>query len=301
MGERTPPKLLMSKEEADKRLQTQIEVGLQLHDRLINSEDELDIAIMEANNWSDYNTDLLESLFDSSAIKNRYMRFNYHRLSEDQIDVCRLTGYYVPDLDDEVKEYRKSLARSINNLTGICERLELYGESSDISQHEAINKEVVEIASDAISHEIFIVHGHDEEAKEKVARYVEKLDIEATILHEQPNRGQTIIEKFETHAREAGYAIVLLTPDDIGAARDKANDLKPRARQNVILELGYFMGKLGRNRVCVLYRGNVELPSDMHGIVYVSMNNPAEWQLRLAQEMKQAELPIDLNKLVQDK
>ena len=144
---------------------------------------------------------------------------------------------------------------------------------------------------------MFIVHGHDNEAKVTVARFVENLGIKATILDEQASKGQTIITKFEDNADEAGFAIVLLTPDDVGASNNQRNNLKPRARQNVVLELGYFMAKLGRERVCPLLKDEVEKPSDIDGLVYVPMNNPNEWQLQLAKEMKQAGLPIDLNKL----
>lgn len=144
--------------------------------------------------------------------------------------------------------------------------------------------------------EVFIVHGHDEAAKHAVARFVEKFDIEPIILDEQANKGQTIIDKFEEHAGEAGFAIVLLTPDDVGRSKDETND-KYRARQNVILELGYFLCGLGRERVCVLYKEGVELPSDIHGILYVLMGDSDGWQLKLGQEMQAAGLPVDLNKL----
>lgn len=290
MQERRLPKLVVSEEESNRRIQAQIEVGQQLHDRRINSEDELDIAIMEANNWSDYNADLLESIFDSSATEDRYMSFDYHRLSDDQIDVYRLTGYYIPDLNDEVKEYRESLARSINSLNGICQRLELYGEPLDVHQHGDANKEVGD--------EVFIVHGRDDESKETVARFVETLGITATILHEQPSSGLTIIEKIEKYAGTAGFAIVLITPDDLGGLKDSTDDEpNPRARQNVIFELGYFIGKLGRERVCPLFKGEVEKPSDIDGIVYVPMDDTDGWKLNLGREMRQAGLPVDMNKL----
>ena len=142
------------------------------------------------------------------------------------------------------------------------------------------------------------MHGHDDEAKVTVARFLENLGIKATILHEQANRGQTIPEKFEEHAADAGFAIILLTPDDVGASQDETADLKPRARQNVVLELGYFWGKLGRGRMCVLYKEGVELPSDIHGILYVLLDNFNGWQLQLAREMKQAGLPVDPEKLL---
>ena len=124
------------------------------------------------------------------------------------------------------------------------------------------------------------------------------MGIEATILHEQANKGQTIPEKFEEHADDAGFAIILLTPDDVGAPKDETNSLKPRARQNVVLELGYFWGRLGRKRLCVLYKEGVELPSDMSGIVYVPMDNFGGWKQKLAREMNRAKLPIDPQKLL---
>ena len=149
-----------------------------------------------------------------------------------------------------------------------------------------------------ISSDIFIVHGRDDGTKETVARFVEKLGLKATILHEQPNESRTIIEKLEDCADRAGFAIVLLTPDDVGALKDRIEDeSKPRARQNVIFELGYFMGKLGRKRVCPLFKGEIENPSDIDGVVYVPMNDTDGWKLKLCQEMKNAGFLIDLNKL----
>ena len=190
------------------------------------------------------------------------------------------------------------MSSSVHSLESIRDRLELYDEPSEMLQRTSGNKEVSDSSQFTFGDEVFIVHGHDDEAKETVARFVENFGIEATILHEQANRGQTIPEKFEEHASEAGFAIILLTPDDVGASQDEANNLKPRARQNVVLELGYFWGRLGRGRVCVLYKEGVELPSDMQGILYVPMDNFDGWKQKLAREMKQAGLPIDLNKLV---
>ena len=144
----------------------------------------------------------------------------------------------------------------------------------------------------AFGNDVFIVHGHDVEAKETVARYIEKLGIKAIILHEIPNIGRTIIEKFEDHSN-VGFAVVLLTPDDLGFSKDKKNIIKPRARQNVIFELGYFMGKLGRKRVCVLYKENVEIPTDYEGILYIKLDNTGEWKQSLIREMKAIGLEIN--------
>jgi hypothetical protein len=142
---------------------------------------------------------------------------------------------------------------------------------------------------------VFVVHGRDEAAKEAVGRFLEKLDLKAVILHEQPNKGRTLIEKFEGHA-DVDFAVVLLTPDDEGHAADAPAATRPRARQNVILELGYFIGRLGRSRVCALHKGGMELPSDFDGVVYLSMDDPQGWRLLLAREIKAAGVDVDLNR-----
>ena len=145
---------------------------------------------------------------------------------------------------------------------------------------------------------VFIVHGHDSLVKTDVARTVEKLGLDAIVLHEQPNEGKTIIEKFERDASQVSFAIALLTPDDIGYPKNKPDEKKLRARQNVILELGYFCGILGRSNVCVLYKGNVEIPSDYLGVVYVQLDEAGAWRFNLAKELKRSGMAVDLNKLV---
>lgn len=106
---------------------------------------------------------------------------------------------------------------------------------------------------------VFIVHGHDDSAKLAAARFLEKLDLRPVILHEQPNQGKTIIEKLEGHTN-VDFAIVLLTPDDMAHPVSDPTRKALRARQNVMFELGLFIGLLGRKRVCALYRGDVEIP-----------------------------------------
>lgn len=144
------------------------------------------------------------------------------------------------------------------------------------------------------SNNVFIVHGHDEQAKESSARFIEKLGLNAVILHEQANEGQTIIEKLEKHT-DAAYAVVLFTPDDVGASSASPGNLQPRARQNVLVELGYMAAKIGRNRVCVLRKGNVEIPSDFLGVLYIDIDAAGAWRLTLAKELKVADLKVDLN------
>ena len=144
---------------------------------------------------------------------------------------------------------------------------------------------------------VFIVHGRDEAAKEGVARYLAQLNLTPVILHEQPSGGKTVIEKFESHA-DVDFTVVLLTPDDTGGLSDGSGNLKPRARQNVIFELGFFLGRLERGRVVALHKGDVELPSDYDGVVFIKMDDAAAWKMVLAKEMKNAGMKVDLNKVV---
>lgn len=146
-----------------------------------------------------------------------------------------------------------------------------------------------------LSNKIFIVHGHDNGAKSEVARFLEKIGFEAIILHEQANQGKTIIEKIDAYGN-VGFAVVLLTPDDEGCT--KGENLSPRARQNVILELGYFIGRLGRDKVCALKKGDVEIPSDFMGVVWENMDQNGAWKQSLARELNAAGHNIDWNRVM---
>ncbi|EFM2100120.1 nucleotide-binding protein [Escherichia coli] len=146
------------------------------------------------------------------------------------------------------------------------------------------------------SDKVFIVHGHDEGAKIRTARFIEQLDFKAVILHEQVSSGRTIIEKIEQFT-DVGFAVVLYTPDDLGHQKDQSEQIKLRARQNVVFEHGYLIGKLGRARVMALVDGELELPNDISGVVYTKMDEAGGWRLSLAQELKQAGYNVDMNKL----
>jgi len=172
-------------------------------------------------------------------------------------------------------------------------RLSFLGELGSIMKPKMRDSAIDTLPTDPNG--VFLVHGHDEGSRENVARYLEKLGLRPKILHEQPNRGKTIIEKLEVHS-SVGFAVVLLTPDDIGGKDEKT--LRPRARQNVILELGFFCGALGRSRVCALFKGDVEIPSDFEGVVYVPLDDSGAWRLALAREIKAAGISVDLNKAV---
>jgi predicted nucleotide-binding protein len=151
--------------------------------------------------------------------------------------------------------------------------------------------------------DVFIVHGHDNEMIHNVARTVTDLSFNPIILREQPNHGLTIIEKFEAFSN-VGFAIILLAPDDELMIKDKSSSEYAkeisRSRQNVLFEMGFFIGKLGRNRVIALHKAtqNFEFPSDYSGVIYVSYDSNNNWKFEIGKEMKAAGLSVDLNKLV---
>lgn len=139
---------------------------------------------------------------------------------------------------------------------------------------------------------VFVVHGHDDALKQEVARIIEKQGLEAIILSEQANQGKTVIEKIEEYAN-VDSAICLFTGDDYGKAKD-ADAEELRARQNVVFEAGYFMGKLGRKNVIIVADKNLELPSDMQGVVYTDAGN---WKTEVLQGLDKIGYAIDFNKL----
>lgn len=146
------------------------------------------------------------------------------------------------------------------------------------------------------NNKVFIVHGHDESAKQTVARFLEKCGFEAIILHEQVDGGRTIIEKIECYT-DVVFAIILYTPCDIGRAKEEKKG-RARARQNVVFEHGYLIGKLGRNRVCALVKDGVETPGDISGVVYKNMDSAGAWKTGILREMKDAGIQVDASKLL---
>jgi predicted nucleotide-binding protein len=187
------------------------------------------------------------------------------------------------------QERLTSLTTQVSRLRGLVELLR--------TEVQLQNTGVPEVGSKTsrAGHRIFLVHGHDELALHETGRFLEKLRQDVLILREQPSRGRTIIEKFEDYS-DVGFAIVLLTPDDKGGVNaGPVDEQRFRARQNVIFEFGYFIGRLGRNRVCALYKAGVEIPSDYSGVLYLELDGRGAWKLELAKELKAASLPVDMN------
>jgi len=276
-----PPNLTVPRAIAHQKIQEQIDKGWQLRKLQINNSVALDEAHLERSKWAKYNSELLLRLFDNSTMVDEYNRFLGGVISMS------------PTFPQLLHDFQKDIDESINRLEAIRDRLDLIPEPKNTE----VSTTPSQASPKSVGQDVFLVHGHDEASKEAASRFIEKLGFKVVILHEQPNGGRTIIEKFEDNSN-VGFAIILLTPDDIGAMRDKPTDGKPRARQNVILELGYFIAKLGRERVCALYKEEVELPSDIYGLLYVPLDTAGAWLLSLAKEMKHAGFPVDMNKAI---
>ena len=194
-----------------------------------------------------------------------------------------------PDSDHEAA-YQRGLASAVSVLESMIDEIKEYWEDDEESSKASESRVKVQ----KNTNKVFVIHGHDKSAQETVARFLERLKLKPVILHEQPNEGRTIIEKFEDYG-DVTFAVVLLTPDDMGALKEQQLNLNPRARQNVVFEFGYFIGKLGRKRVCALSKGDVERPSDCDGILYVSLDNEDGWKMQLLRELKAAGFSVDAN------
>lgn len=244
---------------------------------LSEAEKEIRKQIEKGNHIRKLDTATKKGSFVAETEKSNWSKYNEKLLTRMFDNQTIANEYYFSGLNSGVK---KETDEKIKYLETLIVRLKL-------TQQEGKSK----------SKDIFIVHGRDEVTKESVERFIKKLGLNPIILHKQPNAGRTIIEKFEDYSN-VGFAIVLLTPDDNGSSIDEPNGVKRRARQNVIFELGYFIGKVGRENVCALYKEGVEIPSDYQGVLYLPMDTNNGWQLSLAREIKQAGIEIDLNKVI---
>jgi predicted nucleotide-binding protein len=259
-------------------IEEQISRGLELRRTDIDDEDTFDAVETGYNNWYEYTCEMLRRAASTDELKVRFQQPPVVRL------VCRELS-----ARERIDEIHASLQEGIRKLRTILAILPLL-EDPSLKITAATPGAAVPVASERV----FLVHGRDEAAKEATARAIEKLGLEVVILHERPSGGRTIIEKLEYYADSVGYVVVLLTPDDVGG--ENSSSLSSRSRQNVMLEMGWFIGKLGRPRVCALLKGSLELPSDISGVVYVSLDD-GNWRTKLAQEMRAAGLPVKPERL----
>ena len=248
--------------------------------------------IAEYSKWNGRN----ETIYRTSFVNS-----NSIYLSEYMSKSSLALLFYAPD---EIKVYKDAIFNSIKHMEGDIERVDLIGCTVQVSVEIEAKNDASDI--DISSNDIFIVHGHDDLMKQTVACVVLKLGLNPIILHEQSNGGKTIIEKIEKNAESCNFAIVLLSDDDLGEAasaltsvkeEEIKSHLKKRARQNVIFEMGFFVGKISRSKTFLLYREGVERPSDISGVVYTSFDDAGKWKIDLVKELKNAGYSVSADDL----
>ncbi len=279
--ERDPTYLIKSKAKFKEELQERIILGDELLKTNIQTMDDFEKLKKEFSSWHDYNLELLKQSFNDP--------YNEYRKHYDEVGAWG--GFFLGGRTSpaqEVKEFIDKFNAKVDNLKKLVQKTDLL-KSSEI---EPVNQ-IDEVEFD--KSQVFIVHGHDDLAKVETARFIEQLGFKPIILHEQASSGLTIIEKIENYSN-VGFGVVLYTPCDIGAKKGNETELKYRARQNVVFEHGYLIGKIGRKNVAALVKGDVETPNDISGVVYISMDN--DWKLDLAKELRNSGYPVDMNKVI---
>lgn len=273
------PDLLVLRDQIDQEIEERQRIGNELLERQIQHMAGVEQLDADYHTWNEYNEQLLTRRFSTSKVAKAY----------------QFVGFYgfggVGSLQQELKFVQDCIRQQLRKLESIRSQLELYSYEPSFLAREAYS------GSQAVHQgtKLFIVHGHDNATKMELADFLRKVTgDEPIILHQQPDSGRTTIEKFEQIASQARFAIILLTPDDVGHER-QAEENRDRARQNVIFEFGYFIGRLGRKNVVALYKEGVELPSDIHGVLYKPLSG--NWHTELAKELRAAGVDADLASL----
>jgi predicted nucleotide-binding protein len=244
--------------------------------RILYDEKQKNVFFDAQSRWDKRNKEILQRSFN--APNNKYFH-EYEMI-------------YIPIITtdtDIVAEEKDDIRRKINFMKSIIEDLDLITGIDEGLSPVAKNKQTID------SKRIFIVHGHDELKKQTLARFIEQIGLSPIILHEQVDMGQTIIEKLETNSSDVRAAVILLTSDDIGQGREEKT-AHLRARQNVVLELGFFWGKLGRDHVFIIMDDDLEKPGDIDGIIYNKFSG--DWKIRLCKFLKQLNVPFDMTRIL---
>lgn len=236
--------------------------------------------------WTTRTEAALESSFETTGFLSTSPRAEFTGTALNLADL-RFPGAPLPL--DRVPEVEEDIREKMRVLRSISNRLDLYEPTAPYTSTDPVKNTTADDNAP-----IFLVHGHDTGRRETVRRFVEKAtEREVVVLSEQPNGGKDLLGKLLTHARQASFAIILLTPDDVGGIAN--GTLNCRARQNVIFELGLFIGLLGRERVAALNHPEVEIPTDFSGVAYIPLEGEA-WQMELTRELKNAGINASLDR-----
>lgn len=274
--------LVKAKSTFKTEVQERIDFGEELLKINLQTMEDFEKLKKEYSSWHDYNLELLKQSFNKP--------YNEYRDTYDKVGSW--SGIFLggrTSATDEVKEFIDKFNTKVDNLKKLVQKTDL------LKSIEPENKTEVLTEIELNKSQVFIVHGHDDLAKVETARFIEQLGFKPIILHEQASAGQTIIEKIESYSN-VGFGIVLYTQCDIGAKKGHETELKYRARQNVVFEHGYLIGKIGRKNVAALVKGNIETPNDISGVVYISMDN--DWKLDIAKELRSSGYQVDMNKVI---
>lgn len=278
--------LTVDKSEFKQKLNERIVNGEELFKRNIQTQQDLDKLKNDYSSWTDYNSELLKQSFN--------IPYNEYKHTYDNAGYSMFGDIGGGNYQNPVEERKYLINVKIENLKKLEAKVDLL--KSSIPTHVSSFQDT-KIIKSIEKNEIFIVHGHDNEAKVKAALFISRLGFKPIILHEQASSGKTIIEKIEEYTN-VGFGIVLYTPCDIGGKQITSPQLKSRARQNVVFEHGYLIGKIGRNNVCALVKGDIETPNDISGVVYITMDDADAWHLKLAKELRNSGYNVDMNKIV---
>ena len=212
-----------------------------------------------------------------------------------RIDTASISMYGTP-ISEVIQGLYHGKKKAIEILEGIKKT---FTEEIELAIPKQTNERKKLTNSKPKSREVFVIHGTDHGTRDKVARFLEKIELSPVILDEAASKGRTIHQKFRDHSQVV-FAVALFTPDDVGGPADDSAHMKPRPRQNVVYELGYFSAKLGDGNVCVLHSNEVEILSDLSGVVYIPLDQSDAWKFLLARELKAAGIEVDMNKSIQD-
>lgn len=247
----------------------------------------------------------------SKPSRSNYYITLFNLLDDDQIDnfLFKISNLISNRIDQKQTTYNLPTGQNVIDMQNLKDYISGYSEPSSTNRSKTAKVPHNNFSEKKYDpKKVFIVHGHDETLKTKVENALFKLGLSPIILHKQVNGGQTIIEKFESYAEDCGFAVVLLTSDDEGYAKNNhpfdngqffKDRIESRARQNVVFELGYFVGHLGRERVLALKDDDCCKPGDFDGIVYQSSRVDAEWKNRLVMELRNCKYDVDANKLLE--
>lgn len=281
-GPKPRPELKVSQDDARTRLVERIAKGRDLKTRSIESAEDFETLNGDYKKWDSFNVELLSRMFTTDEFSEEYSHWG-----------VMMARFHEPSIREKLQELNENVDKKCLRLDSIVERLELIPVSGTVASVSASHP-IEPATPSAFSNQAFIVHGRDELAKTSLEAFLHEIGLEPIVLHRKADQGDTVIEKIERYGN-VGYAFILLTPDEVAylAHEDSLPDAdrrkERRSRPNVMFEFGYFVGKIGRRRVCCVLTGNVKVPSDLKGLIYKPyVNNLDEVKYSITVDLKAA-------------